>query len=140
MLNNSFIMVAEAAAATQGGSLLGMFLPMILIMGVMYFLMIRPQKKREQEMRSMINALEVGDEVVTIGGVVGRVFNIQDDNVTIATSVQNTLLTFKKSAISQVFKKNDGKTAAPAAQEKADAEEKKPSFLEKILNKKNDAE
>lgn len=140
MLNPSFITILEAPAP-QGGSLLTMLLPMILLMGVMYFLMIRPQKKREQEMREMINALEVGDDVITIGGIVGRVFNIQDDNVTIATSVQNTLMTFKKSAISQVFKKDGAKATVGTAQEKANAEEdKKPSFLEKILNKKEDAE
>lgn len=139
MLNNSLLMILEAAPANPGGSLLSMFLPMALLMGVMYFLMIRPQKKRDQEMREMINALEVGDEVVTIGGVVGRVFNIQDDNVTIATSVQNTLMTFKKSAIGHVIKQGEPK-ASKSAQEKADEEEKKPSFLEKILNKNEDAE
>ena len=70
----------------------------------MYFLLIRPQRKKEKKLREQINAMVVGDNVVTIGGVVGRVVNIKDDEVTISTSVANTLVTFKKSAVNTVVK------------------------------------
>lgn len=133
-----YVLDANAAGAVGG---LSMFLPLILIMGVMYLLMIRPQKKKEQQLRDQINAMEVGDEVITIGGIVGRVFNIQNDEVTIATSVQNTLMTFKKSAINHVIKKGTKTTAkapAAAAEKTAAESEEKKGFLGKLFNRKKD--
>ena len=61
------------------------FLPMILIFVLLYFMMIRPQRKREKETRAMINALKVGDKVVTIGGICGKVIKIKDEFVVIET-------------------------------------------------------
>lgn len=69
----------------------------------LWFFMIRPQKKREKEMKAQIDKSAVGDSVVTIGGVVGTIANIQDDEITITTSVAHTMVTFKKSAISTVI-------------------------------------
>ncbi|MDD2374440.1 MAG: preprotein translocase subunit YajC [Eubacteriales bacterium] len=94
------------AGTTTGGieGLLGLVLPLALMFGLMYFLLIRPQRKKEKKLREQINAMVVGDNVVTIGGVAGRVVNIKDDEVTISTSVANTLVTFKKSAVNTVVK------------------------------------
>lgn len=91
---------------TTGGweSTLTMLLPLAAMFGLMYLLLIRPQKKKEKKLREQINAMVVGDRVVTIGGVTGRIVNIKDDEVTVSTSVANTLITFKKSAISTVVK------------------------------------
>ncbi|HIT85600.1 MAG TPA: preprotein translocase subunit YajC [Candidatus Ornithomonoglobus intestinigallinarum] len=61
------------------------FLPLIAIIALMYFMMIRPQRKREKETKAMINALKVGDKVVTIGGIVGKVSRIKDDTVILET-------------------------------------------------------
>ncbi|MDO5033242.1 MAG: preprotein translocase subunit YajC [Eubacteriales bacterium] len=140
-----FMVLAQAAAteAMPGGSMLGMFLPLIIVFGLMYFITIRPQKKKEEELRKQINAMQVGDEVVTIGGVTGRIFNIQDDEITISTSVQNTLMTFKKSAVAHVMSPT---AKAEAQQRKAEAEArakteegtKKPSFLDKLKGKKDE--
>jgi preprotein translocase subunit YajC len=93
-----------AAAGTDLQSILGLVLPLALMFGLMYLLLIRPQKKKEKKLREQINAMVVGDNVVTIGGVVGRIVNIKDDEVTLSTSVGNTLITFKKSAINTVIK------------------------------------
>lgn len=93
-----------AAAPSASGGILGMVLPLGLMFGLMYFLMIRPQKKKEKALREQINAMAVGDKCLTIGGILGKVVNIKDDEVTIQTSVANTLITVKKSAISNVFK------------------------------------
>lgn len=92
--------------AGTGGieSIMGLVLPLALMFGLMYFLLIRPQRKKEKKLREQINAMVVGDNVVTIGGIVGRVVNIKDDEVTISTSVANTLVTFKKSAVNTVVK------------------------------------
>ena len=79
-----FISTAHAQAA--GGSteqqLLG-FLPIILMFVVLYFLMIRPQMKRAKEHKTMLEALSKGDEVITAGGIVGRVTKVGDSYVTI---------------------------------------------------------
>ena len=61
------------------------FAPMILIIVLLYFMMIRPQRKREKETKAMINALKVGDKVVSIGGICGKVSKIKDDFVIIET-------------------------------------------------------
>jgi preprotein translocase subunit YajC len=96
---------ATAAAGTAGGlsSLTGMLLPLAAMFALMYFLMIRPQRKKEKALRDQINAMKVGDKCVTIGGIVGKVVNIKDDEVTVQTSVANTLVTVRKSAISTVI-------------------------------------
>ena len=97
---------AEGTAANTaggvGGSLISLiitFLPMILIF---YFLIIRPQKKRQKQMANMLDALQVNDEIVTAGGVVGKVVTIKEDTVTVETSADRTKITFEKSAISRV--------------------------------------
>lgn len=97
-------MAVDAGQAGGLASMLAMILPLALMFGLMYLLMIRPQKKKEKKLREQIAAMVVGDEVVTIGGVVGRIVNIKDDEVTIATSVAKTLMTFKKTAISTINK------------------------------------
>ena len=81
MLQN-FTILLEAnvdQAKPGGGNLLMSLLPMILIFGLMYLLMVRPQKREEKKMREQINAMRVGDSVVTIGGVVGKILNSTDD-------------------------------------------------------------
>jgi preprotein translocase subunit YajC len=73
---------AQGTGAGGGLDLLGM-LPILLMFVVLYFLMIRPQMKRAKEHRSMIEALQAGDEVVTAGGVVGRVVKIDESYISL---------------------------------------------------------
>ena len=80
------------------------FLIIIIFFLVMYFFIVRPQKKKEKETNEMRNALEVGDEVITIGGIVGRVVNVKDDTIIIETGGDKNKLTFLKSAISSKTK------------------------------------
>ena len=78
----------QAAQQPQGNNIMGMvmtFFPFILIIVLLYFMMIRPQRKREKETREMINAMKVGDKIVTIGGIVGKVSKIKDEFVWIET-------------------------------------------------------
>ena len=72
---------------------------------VMYFLMIRPQRKKDKALKEQMSKMIVGDKVVTIGGITGTIANIKDDEVTISTSVAHTMITFKKSSISSVQKR-----------------------------------
>ena len=70
-----------------------------LIIGVFYFMIIRPQKKRDKQLKEMIAALKVGDDVVTIGGVLGTVCTIKDDTVTLEVGADKTKIKFERSAI-----------------------------------------
>ena len=73
---------AQGTGGGMGGDMLGL-LPILLMFVVLYFLMIRPQMKRAKEHKAMIEALQKGDEVVTAGGVVGRVAKIGDNYVSL---------------------------------------------------------
>ena len=72
---------AQAAAPAGGASRLASFLPLVLIFVNMYFLMIRPQQKRMKEHRAMVEALKKGDEVVTQGGLVGKITAVRDSEL-----------------------------------------------------------
>ena len=79
---------------------------LILMFVVFYFILIRPQRKKDKELKEQMNKLSVGDKVITIGGLVGFVANIKDNEVTISTSAAHTLVTFTKSAIQTIIKRD----------------------------------
>ena len=94
--------IMSAASATPGG-LLGnstMIIVLALFIGVFYFMIIRPENKKKKALSEMRNALAVGDEVTTIGGIVGRVVHIKDDLVTIETSEDRVRIQITRWAIS----------------------------------------
>ena len=75
---------------------------LILIIGVvvlMYFLMIRPQKKQEREINDMRNNLQVGDEITTIGGIIGKIVSIKEETITIETGHDRTKMRLLKTAV-----------------------------------------
>lgn len=99
------LIVAEAAPAGTGlASLLPTLALPLGMLAILYFLMIRPQKKQEKVQKEQRSKLAVGDNIITIGGMIGKVVNIKDDDITIATSVANTLVTYKREAINSVKK------------------------------------
>ena len=104
-ISSAFAQTAPAAAAEGGlrGSLTGM-LPLVLMFVVLYFIMIRPQMKRQKEHRAMIDALAKGDEVATAGGVPGKVAGLSEGYVQleIASGVQ---VQVQRSAVTQVLPK-----------------------------------
>ena len=84
---------AAADAATQGGAGLGnimtlLMLPLLLL--IMYFVMIRPQRKQEKEAANMRNSLAVGDEITTIGGIIGMIFNFNEYTFFLETTKYRT--------------------------------------------------
>lgn len=80
---------AQAAGASpQGGDTLMGMLPIILMFVILYFLMIRPQMKRAKEHRNMLSALQKGDEVITAGGVVGKINKVGEGYVTVEVAMQ----------------------------------------------------
>ena len=92
---------ASNAASGSGGGLMLLlqFLPIILIFVVFYFLLIRPQKKKDKEIQKMRNDIQVGDEVVTSGGIIGRVVSTKEDVVTIETGSDRSKVRIKRWAI-----------------------------------------
>ena len=122
----------------MGGDALGSiasFGILILMFVIMYFILIRPQRKKEKELKEQMGKLSVGDRVVTIGGLVGFVANIKDDQVTISTSAANTLVTFTKSAINSVVKREN---LNPDGTVKKSEEPEKASLFGKKKEKKDE--
>ena len=99
---------APAAGADSGG--LMSFLPLVLMFAVLYFIMIRPQMKRQKETKAMLEALSVGDEVVTVGGIMGKVTAQKDAIVTVEISA-GTEVQMQKAAITTVLPKGTLKSA-----------------------------
>ncbi|CAM3776651.1 MULTISPECIES: preprotein translocase subunit YajC [Paenibacillus] len=89
-----------AAAPNQGGEgLLGLILPFVLMFVIFYFLLIRPQQKKQKQRTAMLSALQKGDKVVTIGGLHGTIVEITDDIVVLKVN-DVTKLTFDRNSIS----------------------------------------
>ena len=79
-----------------------MILMFVVLIAVFYFFMIRPENKRKKEAQQMRDSLKVGDNITTIGGIIGKVVSIKDETCVIATSHDNTKIRILKSAISRV--------------------------------------
>lgn len=86
------------------GILVGFVLPMALVFGLMYVMLILPQKKKEKKTKDLLASLQVGWSVTTIGGINGKIVNIKDDEVTIESSVEKTKILVKRWAIKDVIK------------------------------------
>ncbi len=97
---------AAAAEAPTGGAAFVYYAvqlaPMILIFVVFYFILIRPQRKKEKEAQNMLANLKPGDRICTIGGIYGTISNIKDDVLTIEVGPQRVPMMFKRSAVSTV--------------------------------------
>ena len=88
------------------GAMLSSFLPLVIMVLIFYFLLIRPQRKRDKAEREMRNSIQVGDEISTIGGFIGKVVSLKEDTLVIETSADRTKLKLYRWAIR-------GKEAAP---------------------------
>jgi preprotein translocase subunit YajC len=94
---------AADAAAQQGSGMFSM-LPLFLLIVVFYFLILRPQQKRSKEQRAMMAALQKGDEIVTSGGLLGRVSRVGDNYVSVEVA-DNMVVQVQKSAVQSVLPK-----------------------------------
>ena len=133
MSNFVFMNLEAAASGTSSG---GASLSPIIIMGVMfvamYFLMIRPQKKRQKEEQNMRDSIQIGDEITTIGGIMGRVVTVKDDSIVIETGADRTKLRFQKWAIQTNNTAND----RMAAERQAAADAKKAKSEQDVIDQK----
>ena len=112
--------ISTAATSADGGaggiaSMLTMLIPLALIIVFFYFFIIRPEKKRNKEMQNMLDSIQVADEVITNGGIIGRVLSVKEDTVLIETGSDRTKIRVLKSAIA---KNNTVHEEAPAKKKK----------------------
>ena len=98
---------AYAQAAGGGGSAIASFIPLILIFAIMYFLLIRPQQKKLKEHQAMVQAVRRGDQVVTQGGIIGKVTKVIDDNEIEVEIAKGVKVRVVKSTIAQVISKTE---------------------------------
>jgi preprotein translocase subunit YajC len=102
---------AQTAGAPGAGSAIGSFVPLVLIFFIMYFLLIRPQQKKMKEHRAMVDALRRGDQVVTSGGIVGKVTKVQEDGMVEVEIADGVKVKVVKHTIGQVLNKTEPASA-----------------------------
>ena len=115
-----FLNLTTTVDPTAATNPLAMFLPLVLVFAVMYFVMIRPENKRKKEAEQMRSAVKTGDEIVTIGGIIGTVVNVKDEKIVMETGADQVRIELAKWAISS----NETAAAAAKAEAKKRQEEK----------------
>jgi preprotein translocase subunit YajC len=113
LISNAYAQAAPAAAAGPESSYMSIGF-MVLIFVVFYFLLIRPQVKRQKEHKAMVDALKKGDEVLTAGGIVGKIVEMHDQYVTVqvaAVNGQPVQLTMQRAAVQTLLHKDTFKPA-----------------------------
>lgn len=103
-------MFATPAYAQAGGdamSAFGQFVPLILIFAIMYFLLIRPQQKKAKEHKAMVAAVRRGDQVITQGGLIGKVIKVRDDNEVEVELSEGVRVRVVQSTLAQVVSKTE---------------------------------
>lgn len=116
-------------------------LMLVVFMGLMYFLLIRPQRKKEKEISEMRASLGVGDEVVTIGGIIGKVVKVGEEELVIQVGSDKTKILVKKWSISAIERKSGAKMIKKApAQEETPEEEQKKKTPKRLKKEKKDSE
>ena len=106
-------LTSTGAGEGGGGGMLGTVLMLVVMIGVFYFLLIRPENKRKKEAEQMRSSVKTGDQVTTIGGIVGTVISVKDDKFVLETGADQVRVEFAKWAIST------NETAAEAAKAEA---------------------
>ena len=107
---------------------------LVFFVALVYLMMIRPQKKKDKAMRDMRAGLSVGDEIITIGGIIGKITKISDDTVVISTGTGSNKVEFLKTAISGIRKKGDNIQAKKEVKESVSETKKKST--KKVTPKK----
>lgn len=146
---NSIILMAQltggssGASGTSGSSPTSMIIMMVVLVAVMYFLMIRPQKKRQKEEQEMRASLEIGDEIVTIGGIVGKVVTIRENDIVIETGSDRNKMKIERWAVNTNKTKveqhqKEVEAAREAAKAKKAEKKSKKDVVDETKNSKKD--
>ena len=127
-MNTFLLMVGAQQASGQQGSAgsYSYIILMVVLVGVMYFMMIRPQRKRQKEEQEMRSSLEIGDEIITIGGIVGKVVTIREEDIVIETGADRTKMKLQRWAVNtNVTKTEQHRKEVEAAREAAKSKKEK---------------
>ncbi|MEG1930948.1 MAG: preprotein translocase subunit YajC [Anaerovorax sp.] len=116
----------------MNSSTLMTFLPLVLLIFIMYFLLIRPQKKREKAVNAMRSAIKVGDDIITIGGICGKVVKTKDETLIIQVGADKTKFEIMRWSVSKVV----GDEPAAASKKTAPVEEEPEEAPKKSLPKR----
>jgi preprotein translocase subunit YajC len=112
-LTSVFAQAAAGAGEATPPSPGGMLVPMVAVFVIMYFLVIRPQNKRQKQLQEMVSNLKTGDRVVTNGGIHGQVSNVKDGQTLVLKIADNVKIEVEKSAVATILK--DSKESSPSA-------------------------
>ncbi|MGN0635459.1 MAG: preprotein translocase subunit YajC [Acutalibacteraceae bacterium] len=119
----NIITLAAASGTTQQSGGIGMILMLVAMFAIMYFVMIRPQKKKQKEEQAMRDNIQIGDEITTIGGIMGRVVTVKDDSLIIETGADRSKMKVTRWAVGTNNTANEKMEAErQAAKEAAEAE------------------
>lgn len=111
-------------------------MPLILLIVIMYFLLIRPQKKREKAVTAMRNSIKVGDEVITIGGICGKIVKTKDETLTIQVGADKTKFEIMRWAVSKVVTDEPASSSKKARREEPQEDVQKDEAPKKVLPKR----
>ena len=128
LFTDGMIVLAQAAGGAPSGGMgaMGQFLIFIPILGIMYFLMIRPQQQKQKQQAEMLKRLKVGDRVRTVGGIMGTIKYVSEQTVKLEVA-PNTVIEFLRGAVDKVMEDTtaDASKKEDKKDEKKDGEEKK---------------
>ena len=141
MFYNALSLFGKAASSGEGGkqSMLPMFLLLIGMFVLMYFTSIRPQKKRQKEEQQLRENLQIGDEITTIGGIMGRIVTIKEDSIIIETGADRVKMRIMRWAVQTNNTATEKLKAEREAAKKAQ-DEAKQARIEEAKNRKSKKE
>ena len=116
---------------------MGAFLPLILIFGVFYLLLIRPQQKKVKQHRTMINDLKRGDKIITTGGIIGVINKVKDNKELLVEVSDSVEIQIASGMVHELYSKNDTQKQTPAKSLVDNKNDQKKGFLSGIFTKKN---
>lgn len=131
---------ANSQTGMCGGNSVMTIVIMVAMVAVMYFVMIRPQKKKQQEEQKLRDSVQIGDEITTIGGINGRVVTVKEDSIVLETGADRTKMKIMRWAIQTNNTANERAESEKAAFEAAKAAEKEEKKAAKRRTKKSDEE
>ena len=126
---------AEGGAQATGGNPMSLIL-MVGLFAVMYFVMIRPQKKKQKEEQQMRDSIQIGDEITTIGGIMGRVVTVKEDSIVLETGADRVKMKFQRWAIQTNNTANERMEAERKAAADAKKEKNEKDAIDKAVNGK----
>jgi preprotein translocase subunit YajC len=116
------------------------FLPLVILIAVMYFLMIRPQRKKDKAINEMRRGLTVGDEIVTIGGIVGKIVKTKDETIVIQVGADKVKMEMMRWAVSSVTKEAHGNAREVYEEVKEDDEAPKKKGIKRLKKETSEAD